>query len=116
MNISTVIMRNGNPGLEVQDVILSDVEIDGQQHERYEVVVYIEDGVESPARNNLELFEAWILDQAHSAIRTKDDRRARRPNIWPDQSQHTDVYRAWHLDNISISIWTSPAPKFGGAP
>lgn len=105
-------MNNGNPGIEITGIILSDVVIDENHFTTHEVVVYVEEGVEYPSPTSApEALAEWVQNHAASAIRTKDDQIASRPNIWPDGTQHADVYRAWHSDNVSISIWTTSAPK-----
>ncbi len=112
MRISDVTMNGGKPGIQVEGVVLSEVTIDDMPHEAYEVAVFVEEGVEYPNPDaSPGAFERWAQTHAEAAIRTKDDGIARRPNIWPDETQHADVYRAWHLDNVSISLWTTPAPK-----
>ena len=112
MQISKALMNNGKPGLQVDGIVLNDIEIDGVLHPTHAVIVYIEEGVEYPnPEQSTASFEEWIRTHAASAIRCKDDRIARRPNIWPDETQYTDVYRVWHINDIQISIWTSPAPK-----
>ena len=112
MNVKSATMNNGNTGIQVEGIFLFDVDIDGQLHETHQATVYVEDGVEYPDPQEATAdFEQWITSHAYSAINTKDDRIAQRPNIWPDGTQHAGVYRAWHLDDDSISIWTSPAPK-----
>lgn len=112
MEISDVTMNNGSPGIQVDGIRLEEVKVDEQHHSDYGVVVFVESGVQHPdPEAETEAFEAWVRNHAASAIRTKDDRIAARPNIWPDDTQHSDVYRAWHMDNVSISIWTTRAPK-----
>lgn len=112
MKISDITMNNGNPGIQVGGIVLHDIVVNEELKDGYEVDVYVEKGVQHPDPNEDPVaFEAWTRDHAMSAIHTKDDRIANRPNIWPDDTQHKDVYRAWHLDDVSISIWTTAAPK-----
>ncbi|WP_432799918.1 hypothetical protein [Poriferisphaera sp. WC338] len=95
----------------VSDVQLIDLEVNDVFHETYSVNVYIERGVEYPNHHeNYDVFCVWVQNQARSTINTKDDRIAARPNIWPDGTQHSDVYRAWHRGDVDISIRTSEAP------
>lgn len=110
MKTEKVEMKDGSFRLCASPVIVENVEIDGTTHATKEIILWIDEGIEHPDIGSND-FEKWATTQVKSAIRTKDDGIASRPNIWPDESEHTQVFRVFHLDNTCVSINRMPAPR-----
>ena len=102
-------MHDETPVLLITGMDLEHPNIEGQ---RANVSAVIETAI-APPRQDRSAFEQWAMEESLAAIRTRDDRIAARPSIWPDGSEHT-VHRVWHLGQRrgeeTVSVWSTPAP------